>query len=86
MAEININVGGEGIKSKFMTLGMKDFAWGLFYAIFPVVIPLGVASSQGLSGMVFSWVYYHCVFGHSALSCGAVCSNQNTIGLSTIST
>lgn len=35
------------MKSKFMTLNVKDLLWGLFYALTPAVAPLGKVFSSG---------------------------------------
>ena len=33
--------------SKYLTVNMRDFLWGLFYALVPAVVPIGNVLSSG---------------------------------------
>ena len=35
------------MKSKFLSLNVKDFLWGLFYSLTPVLIPLSKVFTSG---------------------------------------
>jgi hypothetical protein len=35
------------VKSKFMTLRVRDILWGFFYALTPIAIPIGKIFSSG---------------------------------------
>lgn len=43
------------MKSNFMTIGVRDFFWGLFYALIPALVPLGKSFSSGIFPSAELW-------------------------------
>jgi len=43
------------MKSKFLSLGVRDLLWGMFYALTPIAIPLGKIFSSGHFPLGAQW-------------------------------